>query len=556
MRVSGVSLGLGLLRHVAQANQTPFHLAPSTTDAISAPTFQWTDLAARPHANATSQLIFDNVNSISQHWTHTRYRNGHSIIPGTVPVGTLLYHGRDSEELPTFPEWTSTDPEHSFPFCGDRESNGTITGCWHLTLVATRPLKVLYFDGSSASNIKDGGTLDIQDLLVWGKVDPTRWLDERARINALCAWGKEFGLDGFFRMEMDFEIMLCDFSQGVELVSTDYLASWWARHVTPPLWRPTERSAVRSSLLSSNDSLAANVLIFEAVRAGSWHNNYPGESRIVIDLTGFISLYDTTLAPSLVPLRQQLERWDHRTARISATDLTALRIRLNEGPYPGVDWRTLYRVVLERYAERLELTEYLLNTTTPHNVDERVRQVQTQLRVMLTPYILYTSRPSPRSISASVNESWALPVWQGCATRHTGHIHASKTLQSRLTTSERLLLRALDETNREICRVIVRMWAAGVHAGLDSLIPPEENKPAADPLLIVQGWRSEASALIQWLDWGVWVKCRPACGVEEMCYLPTWPFFWDMMLDPEGKDERWKRPQPRCVRQFEPYSKL
>jgi hypothetical protein len=60
-------------------------------------------------------------------------------------------------------------------------------------------LKVLYFDGSSASNIKDGGTLDIQDLLVWGEVDPTRWLDERARINALCAWGKEFGLDGFFR---------------------------------------------------------------------------------------------------------------------------------------------------------------------------------------------------------------------------------------------------------------------------------------------------------------------------------------------------------------------
>jgi hypothetical protein len=275
-----------------------------------------------------------------------------------------------------------------------------------------------------------------------------------------------------------------------------------------------------------------------------------------------------------------MERWDHRLADISPADLTAIKSRLSEalarGPNAesGVDWRSLYRVVLERYAERLELMDYLLNTTTADNINERARHIQTQLRVMLTPYIPYTSRPTPRGNSSSVdstgNDSWALPVWQGCATRHTAHIHANTDLQSRLTSSERLLLRTLDETNREICRVVVRMWVAGVHAGIDTLISLEDNQAAADPLLVVQEWRLEAGALMKWLDWGVWVKCRPACGVEvsrfssctlwsefnspqEICYLPTWPYF----RGPDRtEDERWKRPQPRCIRQFAPYSVL
>jgi hypothetical protein len=77
--------------------------------------------------------------------------------------------------------------------------NESFVGCWQLTMVATRPLRVLYFDGSSAANIKDEGTMDAQDLLIWGHIDPARWVDDRARINDLCTWGQEFGLDGYVR---------------------------------------------------------------------------------------------------------------------------------------------------------------------------------------------------------------------------------------------------------------------------------------------------------------------------------------------------------------------
>ncbi|KAJ6579209.1 hypothetical protein DFH09DRAFT_1147796 [Mycena vulgaris] len=531
----------------------------------------WNDLNARPDANTTGHLIFDTVNSLLQHWPNMRYRNGHNIIPGMVPVDTLIYHGRANNSVPDIPEWTATDPEHAYPFCGGPPENTNITGCWQFTFVATRPLKVLYFDGSSAANMpaEGAGTLDAQDLLVWGKVDASRWLDERARINDLCAWGREFGIDGYVR-----EIMLCEFTGGVELLSTDFLAAAWARHVTPPLWdsaslRTPNHTGSKSPpppgplpfVPRKNDSeiaaglRARNIINFEIMRAGSWHNHYPGETRIVLDLTRLISFYDTALAPSLIGRRAGLERWDHRLEGISAMDLETVTTRLRavlasdaNVTGSGVDWKTLYR-----------LLEYLLDTMTGANVLERGETIQEQLRVMLMPYLLYAAHPAAGSDASDV---WTGPVWRGSATRHTAYIHASQVLSARMTPSERLLLGALDETSREICRVVVRMWAAGVRAGLDPLIPLETGSQDAPPhvhtvLRVVDAWRADAHTLIAWLDWSVWVTCRPVCGAEEMCYLPTWPWFllWDKEEDPEPQPS-WKRPQPRCVRLFKPYSVL
>lgn len=202
------SWGLAISLSFAQAAHFPSKNVPIDTGSI------WEDLAVRPDVNATGHLVFDTVISLLQHWPNTRYRNGtlrasgheaivqspctgHNIVPGNILAGMLLYHGRADSDLPKVPEWTSIDPEHSHPFCS-RPGDKSFTECWHLTIVVTRPLKVLYFDGSSAAKMEDG-PLDAQDLLVWGEVNPSRRRDERARINDLCAWGKEFGIDGYVR---------------------------------------------------------------------------------------------------------------------------------------------------------------------------------------------------------------------------------------------------------------------------------------------------------------------------------------------------------------------
>ncbi|KAG1727699.1 hypothetical protein EDB19DRAFT_1857468 [Suillus lakei] len=521
-----------------------------------------------PSENATGNLIFDTVHSLLQHWPNTRYRNGHNIVPGVIPIGTLLYHGTNgSHMIPTGPEWTATDPEHSLFFS---RGNGS---SWHLTLAATRPLKVLYFDGSSAAKIPDG-TMDAQDIIAWGEPRPERFFDESDRIDDLCTWGKGFGIDGFARMEMDFEVMLCDFAAGVEIVSFLHL-------ILPK----DDRSFPPTSLDSDTGQYLNRT--FEVLHSGSWHNFYPGDSRIVLDLTGLISFYDTALVPSLIPVRAGLERLDHRVLGISSQDLSRVTRQVTEivsRPHPvgsGTDWKTLIHVVVDRYADRLELMQYLLNVTSSDSQEllQRAKLAQTQLRVMLTPYLLHSTVVPSAGTSGVDASQWASPMFRLCATTHTSRMVNRIPFMTR---SEHLLLKAIEDTTREICRVTTKMWADGVTSGLDPLFPVEFNGEP-DVTHLMHYWRQDIEKLMSWLDWSVWIKCRPACGPEEMCYLSTWPinaprperpapaprtlqnltdtseahYFTDpvefRLKYPTVPAEDWGKPQPRCIRRLQAY---
>jgi len=65
--------------------------------------------------------------------------------------------------------------------------------------VTTRPLRLAYFDGSSAAKEMHYGTMDTQDIVIWGKVRPEMGRSEEVRIQELCKWGEQFNLDGFVR---------------------------------------------------------------------------------------------------------------------------------------------------------------------------------------------------------------------------------------------------------------------------------------------------------------------------------------------------------------------
>ena len=100
--------------------------------------------------------------------------------------------------LPSGPEWVATDPEHAYYFCWDFWGSHFREGCWYLTLATTRPLKVVYFDGSSAAKLSRG-SMDSQDLIAWGESRPDDALEELRRIEDLCEWAKKFDVDGIVR---------------------------------------------------------------------------------------------------------------------------------------------------------------------------------------------------------------------------------------------------------------------------------------------------------------------------------------------------------------------
>ena len=122
---------------------------------------------------------------------------GHSIVPATIPIGTILYHGRTDGHVPDVPEWVAFDFEHAYVFCPGP--------CYVISLQAKRDLRVLYFDGNSAAKMKHGPT-NSQEVVIWGKPRPEMPILDYERIKLLCDWGKPLGLDGFIRMEFHLSV--------------------------------------------------------------------------------------------------------------------------------------------------------------------------------------------------------------------------------------------------------------------------------------------------------------------------------------------------------------
>ncbi|KAJ3526210.1 hypothetical protein NMY22_g10259 [Coprinellus aureogranulatus] len=516
-----------------------------------------------PSPNATENYIFESVSSLLQQWPNTRYRNGHTIVPVTIPRNTLLYHGTWHKQVPSFPDWVATDPEHSQIFC---VTSDVEKGCWQLTLAVTRPLKVLHFDGSSAAKMQ--GSMDAQDIIAWGQVEPKRIFDEASRIKDLCAWGKKYDIDGFLRMEMNFEIMLCDFTKNVEVVS--FLNLIPPRLMDgPPLPKMPGPTPPDAPPHPGNKSEPRLLGIYRVIESGHTHNHFPGETRAQLELSRLVSFYDIDTFPSLIESRSNQERFFHRIGR---------SLIFPEVPRSGVDWTSLIRVIKHRYADRLEVLQYMLNKTK--KPEETIQDVHAYVQTMLAPYILNSAKPEDSSASIE----WAAPVFEHCASTHTKTAHT--TLRSKLTPSEHLILRAVDGVLHEVCRVLVGVWADGVVK-----VKRGSKNHIDNPIKVVSDWSSRINGLVEWLDWNEWVKCKPSCEFEETCYLPTWPFLhgkgWPKAPpvppnsqrsvnpeDPTSKrdrmhgwvrdftssenddDDYWRRPQPKCIRRVFPYEIL
>jgi len=418
-----------------------------------------------------------------------------------------------------------------------------------ISLQTKRDLRLLYFDGSSAAKMKDG-PMDSQDVVAWGRPRPDKRFSERERLEALCEWGRPFGLDGFVRMEFHFEVMICDISDGLEVVT---LLNLLPKNATmprrrPPVDRPNgprlpppppfphpepPPPGWRGSLLSEI------IGFFEAHVAGGWHDHAPGETRVHLDYSGLVTFYDTTLS-SLVDARRGKDRLHHRLEQISPADvervLTELRSVLTrkQGKGSNVDWASIARVVMERYADRLEYLRFLLSpNATFADTAEQASAAREQLLIMLAPYLTVGSVP-PELPASSANTSWAARVVHRCAMTQTLGIPLGM-----LTPQEARIHAAVEHTLHEICRRLMLVWLEFFDV---------EGAAEAKAVQAIEVGRRHVEELMIWLDWSVWVRCEPGCGLGEICYLPTWPFLFGE--DPYDMTPRCKSPKdlPVAVR--------
>ena len=496
-----------------------------------------------PNPNSTHNLIFNSVSGLLHRWPNTLRRNGaldfyvlhvmasqqsfpagHSLVPATIPTGTILYHGRIDSQIPSSPDWLAFDFEHAYIFCRGP--------CYVISLQVKRDLRLVYFDGSSAAKMKDG-PLDSQDVIAWGRPQPDKYFSEKERIKALCDWGRPFGLDGFVRMEFhlcvhaistpllwvltdDSEVMICDFLDAMEVVT--FLNLIPKNQTTlgrrrpgipfplppslphkPPGWRGSLPNGYRSAP--------------EAYLAGSWHDHAPGETRVRLDYSGLVTFYDPSLS-SLVEARYGKDRLHLRLEGISVLDSERVRAELQsvlareEDRGSGIDWGSIARVVMERYGGRLEYLHFLLSSNTFVDEFERAAVVRMQLLVMLAPYI--TTADVPEQLPLSANPSWAAPIALRCATTQTSHIPLGL-----LTPQEARIHAAVENTLHEICRRLALVWVEFFDVELADEVGTTKATEVG---------RGHIAELMAWLDWSVWVRCEPGCGLGVRRLILRFPW--------------------------------
>ncbi|CAH0020538.1 unnamed protein product [Clonostachys rhizophaga] len=212
--------------------------------------------------------IFNSVHDSMRQWGSSLHHNGVSFFLATVPEGVLLYHGNNRPESPTEPDWLAYEIEHAEQFAmsrgpppgkdkaraerrnpffnlnpvdtetqqhilntGDKEpqmpdDDEKKKGGWLHVYKTTRALPFLYIDGMSGGKT-EMGTLDSQDYLLRNKTQedepsqPHRGpMGEGTRARELCELSTSWGLQGVIRMEAGFEIIKCDFKDGLEEIQT------------------------------------------------------------------------------------------------------------------------------------------------------------------------------------------------------------------------------------------------------------------------------------------------------------------------------------------------
>ena len=305
--------------------------------------------------------------------------------------------------------------------------------------------------------------------------------------------------------------MICDLLDGLEVVT---LLDLIPQNVTesnnhpldPPHGPPRRPPPHVEPPPGWRGSLPSYVLTrFGALVAGGWHDFAPGETRVQLDYTGLVTFYDPTLS-SLVEARQGKGRLYQRLEGISTADtahvqaeLISVLTRKQSSGGSGVDWKSIVRVVVESHADRLEYLRFLLSpNVTFTDTAEQAFAARAHLLVMLMPYITTADVP-PAPASAAADVSWLAPVVHRCATTQTSRIPVGM-----LTPQELRIHAAVEGTLREICRRLALLWV-----GFFDVEGADEAKAAE----VIEMGHRQVDELMSWLDWSLWVRCEPACGL-------------------------------------------
>lgn len=471
--------------------------------------------------------IFNAVHDALRQWGSSMHHNGMSLFLVTVPTGVLLHHGNARRESPSEPDWLAFEIEHAEMFArgvdrprharppplppppgqkplADEEeeeekqqqqqqqygdgpaANDSRSGYLHVYRTK-RPLHYLYVDGMGGGKTTIG-TLDTQDLLLRGDrstsggngngsssssetpgshhVSGSGPLNERQRAEDLCKLCRAWNLQGVMRMEAGFEIIQCDFSDGL--------------HQVQALRRPPAAKRSLRRLVHS-----------EYLRGVAERYDGIGSSRALIDFSHMVSAFFfpvnlTNPNPGRPDLPRLSEATDEELAAIKSflEDVIQQQQRQGDTQSP-ITWQGVSDMIVSRYATRLE---FMIQ-----KIDE-LEHMTAEINVLLDVYVDQTEEDAAPSIPDAVER---------CTTFYLQSISPASEI-------DHLIYAAFHAVTATICNKLFHVRDLIHSAG-------------ASRVSVLSKAKYELQSLVDFLDWAHFKRCSK-CDLGEVCVIPMWPF--------------------------------
>lgn len=341
--------------------------------------------------------IFNSIQSAMKMWGSSVNHNGMTFYLASVPKGTRLFHGDALPTPRTDVVFLAFEPEHALHFArpkrtrgpggpggpggpDDRDNvpyrsrsplercssllsrfwrwllglkptaadeietpfNSSSTYGWLHTYVTTRDLRLVYVDGMSAGK-SNKGTLDSQDRILFNDSIDEGGMRDYDRLYSFCDVAEsdfQGTVDGMLRMELGFEINLCDPLAKLDLVAIDATAE-----AEPGKQGKRGKRGRRGP---GSGSAGDDMRIFSSRYHGI------GGDRAHINFDHFLTAYNYSL--DLFPNGASLPRLSH----IQMEDLEPIQRDvkawvLAHSSEPGtVDWQAIADMVVARYGQSLK----------------------------------------------------------------------------------------------------------------------------------------------------------------------------------------------------------
>lgn len=461
--------------------------------------------------------IFNAIDSAGRQWGSSIYHNGFGFIPATMPKGTIVYHGRHENDIPDEPEWLAFEPEHSemfarsmkpgedrvlpsqppvpdaqIPLGVEAAGEDPYRRGYLQTYRTRRNLNLLYLDGMAAAK-SDWGPLDSQDLVLREgepRQDPLR--DEPWRAQRLCDIVKPMGYDGVVRMEAGFEVIHCNFTDSLDLVSS-------------------ARSIRESGKLTNQFPM------YQFTRAVSQRYDGIGADRLRLDFSSMVSgLFFPINISSTTPGRPDLKR----LGAAQPHELLGLKeyvLDISTKPRRfTVNWQAVVDQIVTRFADRFALMslEHLKLTDFIEEVESAA--------------LTYYDAPSlPGDISVADQEQRDADALKRCSEHYLLPAIAWKDDWS---PEDDLIHTAIKEVAHRICdtvqdnRLILYEASRGCkdcpHGDRSSKDDDDHTERLQQAAIKA---RSAIQTLMSDLGWSVWKRTRP-CPADELMFVAMWPF--------------------------------